>query len=294
MAWRQLTLTVDAKDLRKAESLLELAGALAVSIHDAADDPVLEPKPGETPFWPSSVVQALFAADRDLEAVATLLRGALTDSTELKLTQLDDADWQRAWRQRVEARRFGSRLELVPAEESGEHSSAAAVRLHMGLAFGTGEHPTTSLCLEWLDAVVAPGDRILDYGCGSGVLSLAALKLGAEFAWAVDNDPQALQATADNMRLNDMDADSIWTGLPDALPELQAELIVANILAGPLENIAETLYRCSASNGRIALSGILDAQRDRIERTYAPYFVNFAGVSRDGWLRLSAQRKSAP
>jgi len=291
VTWRQLTLKVDSRDLSTTETLLQLAGALAISIQDAGDDPVLEPAPGETPLWPTSVLRALFRADDDIKAIAAVLRGSLPETSEFVITQLDDADWHGGWRQRVEARRFGRRVELIPAQESPGQGSAHAVRLHMGLAFGTGEHPTTSLCLEWLDAVVTLGDRILDYGCGSGVLSLAAIKLGADFAWAVDNDPQALAATADNARLNEID--EIWIGAPEALPELQAELVVANILAGPLEGIAETLYRRTAPQGRIALSGILEAQRDRVQRAYAPYFDGFKSATRDGWLRLSARRRTA-
>jgi ribosomal protein L11 methyltransferase len=198
-------------------------------------------------------------------------------------------DWRRNWRQRVDARRFGARLTLVPAEETAP--DAAALRLHMGLAFGTGEHPTTALCLEWLDRNVGTGSRVLDYGCGSGVLALAALKLGAHFAYAVDNDPQALAATNDNARLNGLG--SLWIGPPESLPAVEVDLIVANILAGPLEHLAPAFAARARPGCVLALSGILEAQAEQVEHAYAPFFEGFEYEIRDGWARLTARRTDA-
>jgi ribosomal protein L11 methyltransferase len=282
---RELCLTVDAEVLERTESLLTLAGAASVSIQDAGDIPVLEPEPGQMPVWPVVDVRAVFAEEIDLEAVAAVLRTALGAATAVRIANIGD-DWQLAWRQRVHARRFGARLVLVPAEEPAP--GADALRLHMGLAFGTGEHPTTALCLTWLDGHVAAGTRVLDYGCGSGVLALAALKLGAHFAYAVDNDPQALAATRDNARLNELD--SLWIGPPESLPTVKVDLIVANILAGPLERLAHAFALHAGHGCQLALSGILEAQAKQVQSAYAPFFDGFDCEISDGWARLTAQR----
>jgi len=159
----------------------------------------------------------------------------------------------------------------------------------MGLAFGTGEHPTTALCLEWLDENVRPGVRVLDYGCGSGILAIAALALGADQAWAVDNDPQALAATLANGELNGV-SHRLMVGPPGVVPPLGVDVIVANILAGPLELLAPTFIGCLAAHGAVVLSGILQHQRARVQTAYAPYFENFASIERDGWVRIEARR----
>lgn len=271
--------------LERTESMLTLAGASSVSVHDAGDVPVLEPDPGQTPMWPVVEVRALFATQSNLEVVADLLRDLIGAATVVRIRDVDE-DWRRGWQQRVEARRFGAHLTLVPAEEPTP--DPRALRLHMGLAFGTGEHPTTALCLEWLDRSVRAGMRVLDYGCGSGVLALAALKLGAHFAYAVDNDPQAIEATNDNARLNGLG--SLWVGPPDALPSVRVELVVANILAGPLEDLAPTFAALAKPGGLLALSGILESQTTWVERAYATYFDGFEREIRDGWARLTARR----
>lgn len=291
MTLRQLILRLDRARLARAQTLLERAGAHAVSVSDAADHALYEPEPGATPIWPEVELAALFDDDSgDLEAVAALLAAAL--DSEVALRALDDADWQAAQRQPVTARRFGTRLELVPAEQAIATGERSSVRLHMGLAFGTGQHPTTALCLEWLDAHVAQGDRVLDYGCGSGVLAIAALKLGAAYAWAVDNDPQALVATRNNAELNDVA--NIWIGSPSQYRGTELDLIAANILAGPLMTQAPGFARQLRPGGRIVLSGILDAQRDAVEQSYARYFTAFDVAHSDGWIRLSALRNTGP
>lgn len=289
MAWRRLRLTIDADALAECESLLELAGASSIAIRDAGDAPLLEPAPGQTPLWPVVEVDALFETDANLDAVAALMREAIGPETVVRADEIGD-EWRRAWRQRVEARRFGERIELVPADER-LGARPAALRLHMGLAFGTGEHPTTALCLEWLDTLVEPGMDVLDYGCGSGVLALAALKLGARYAYAVDNDAQALEATKANAELNGIG--TLWLGAPESLPDVETDLVIANILLGPLEGLAESFSRYSKSGGLIALSGILESQAALIERAYAPYFEGFEHRTRNGWALIAARRRAA-
>ena len=194
---------LSAAHIAKAEALLTLAGALSISLDDAGDDPVLEPPPGEAPLWPV-VVCARTVSDRDGSRAA---RGAVARTPALharsRSKPLDDAQWEAALRRVTPARQIG-RLRLAAAADDRARRPDArpTCGCNMGLAFGTGEHPTTALCLEWLEARMREGDRVLDYGCGSGILALAALALGASYAWAVDTDPQALQATSDNAALN--------------------------------------------------------------------------------------------
>lgn len=279
---------LDSGTLAAAENLLEQAGAVAVSVSDAADDPLFEPEPGTTPVWPRVEISALLTRDADAEAIADLVGAAL--NTQVAVRALDDAAWQSAWRQAVAPQSVGARLQLLPAESTAVAPGRLSVRLHMGLAFGTGQHPTTALCLEWLDSHVVGGDRMLDYGCGSGVLAIAALRLGAGRAWAVDNDRQALKATRDNAKLNGL-AD-IWIGSPTEYRDTDLDLVAANILAGPLVARAEYFARQLRPGGRIVLSGILAAQRKTLEQRYADYFENFVSVERQGWFRLAAIRKS--
>ena len=272
----------------KAEALGWLAGALSVSLDDAGDDPVLEPPPGEAPLWPTLVFRALFPIEADLAPLAALLEDACA-AREIRIEPLDDAVWEAALRHVPPARRIG-RLRLAAAADEGHADPMSAhVRLNMGLAFGTGEHPTTALCLEWLEARMLEGDRVLDYGCGSGILSLAALALGASYAWAVDTDPQAVQATHENAALNGVSG-RIWIGTPDALPALEADIVVANILAGTLEALAPKL--CGYAGKTVVLSGILPEQCGRVQHAYAPFCERFAVVERDGWVCIEAHRRA--
>jgi ribosomal protein L11 methyltransferase len=188
MSYACLTLRVAAADAPTAEALLELAGANSLSLVDAADDPILEPAPAETPLWPDVEIRALFPASTDLARVRALLERSCASSHGFVTGSLDDEEWRAAAQRSIPARAIGKRLWLSPADDEGVPAGFVGVKLHMGLAFGTGEHPTTALCLEWLDAALEPGATVLDYGCGSGVLAIAALALGADHAWAIDND----------------------------------------------------------------------------------------------------------
>ena len=189
----------------------------------------------------------------------------------------------------MKARPIGTRLWLAPADDDAGPPSRALVRIHMGLAFGTGEHPTTALCLDWLDRRVVSGITMLDYGCGSGILAIAALKLGARLAYAVDNDPQALTAAHDNAALNGV-ADRLIGTLPEALPAVEVDLLAANILAGPLIELAPTFAQHLRPGGLLVLSGILQPQAATVAKAYGEKFADLEQTARDGWVRLTARR----
>jgi ribosomal protein L11 methyltransferase len=288
LARQQLTLRVEAERVPTVEALLELAGAEAIALADAGNDPVLEPPPNDMPLWPGVVVRAHFADGADLAPLLGALRRSFDAVAEVR--PIDDGEWRPALRAQISAKRFGDRLWLASAADAAAPDpQLATVRLHMGLAFGTGEHPTTALCLEWLASHLEGGACVLDYGCGSGVLALAALALGAEHGWAVDTDPQALTATADNAALNRC-SDRLWIGAPDDLPALAVDVVLANIVAGPLEQLAERIAHAVKPGGAIVLAGLLESQEQRIRRAYEPYIDDVRTTSRDGWLCFAARR----
>ena len=290
MSHRRLTLRVAAADVARAEALLELAGAESLSLGDAADDPILEPAPNETPLWPAVQVSALFPPHANLDAIRALLERSCVSAHAFTSGALDEAEWRAAALRGIPARRFGARVWLAPADDTVVPEGLAGMRLHMGLAFGTGEHATTALCLEWLDAHLKPGATVLDYGCGSGVLAIAALALGASRAWAVDNDDQALAATRANARLNACDA-RLFVGTPESLPPLRVDVVLANILASPLIALAPTFARALAPGGRVVLSGILARQASSVAAAYEPWFERIARSERDDWTRLDGARR---
>jgi ribosomal protein L11 methyltransferase len=285
-----VTLRAAAADVPRVEALLTLAGAEAISLHDAADDPVLEPEPDTTPLWPHVSLRALFAADADIEPLCALLRSSCA-AEAVSVTALDDADWRAGMEQTFAARPIGSRLWLAPAGSPPAPAGRTKVELNMGVAFGTGEHPTTALCLEWLEANTRPGSTFLDYGCGSGILALTALALGARCAWACDNDPQAIAATRANAALNDA-GERLFVGAPAALPAIAVDVLAANILAGPLVALAPTLLARVRVGGIVVLSGMLPAQTRRVTTAYAARCADFEETIRDGWVRLTARRNS--
>lgn len=293
MAWLQIR--VRSQHPEFAEEVLLAHGAGAVSFVDAVDDPVFEPAPGETPLWTNTVTLGLFAENADLATISASLRELLPDGADIGIDHelVEDRDWVRVWLKDCPPMRFGERLWVVPHEKLHEVTQADAVilKLDPGLAFGTGTHPTTALCLEWLAGQDLRGKTVLDYGCGSGVLAIAALLLGAARAVCVDIDPQAIQATHDNAAQNGV-ADRITAVLPEAFTHGQADIVVANILANPLVRLAPLLARCATGGGRIALAGLLDRQADEVRAAYAPWFVFETDVHRDGWTRIAGRRNS--
>lgn len=294
MAWLQLRVHTAHPEF--ADELLLAQDASAVSFVDAEDDPVLEPGPGETPLWTNTVTLGLFTEDRDLAPVIATLRELLPDGATAKISHelIEDQDWVRVWLKDCPPLKFGEKLWVVPHEKVGEVTQADAVllRLDPGLAFGTGTHPTTALCLQWLAGQDLRGRTVLDFGCGSGVLAIAALLLGAERAVCVDIDPQALLATNDNARQNGV-ADRVTTLLPEDFKAFPAQIVLANILANPLVQLAPTLAGSIAPQGRIALAGLLDRHADEVRAAYAPWFAFDADVSREGWTRIVGTRNAA-
>lgn len=284
MTWLQLKLQTSPEQAPLLSDLLSAAGALAVTLEDAADEPLYEPPPGSQPLWSCTTLSGLFEAAVDVEAVLDGLREELGEMAlpSFRVEVLEQRDWQRECQQHFRPRCFGDRLWVCPSWHEPPESDAITVRLDPGLAFGTGSHPTTVLCLEWLAGVDLAGARVIDYGCGSGILAIAAAKLGAAEVWAVDIDRQALQATADNARANGVAA-SIRAVPPQALPALHAQVLVANILAGPLMELAPRFAQLVRPGGRIALSGIPAEQAAEVCAAYMPWFILDPVTESDGW-----------
>lgn len=304
MPWLELTLRCSEHDQPRYERALDEVGALAVTLLDAdVDTPnehaILEPGVGETPLWGEISLSALFAEDTDGLALLAALEGCdpELDWTRAHLRRVEDQDWERAWMDQYVPLAFGARTWIVPWNRDlpveAQAHDAAVVRLDPGLAFGSGTHPTTSLCLQWLDALAEAGEldgrTVLDFGCGSGILALAALKLGAARAVGVDNDPQALIATHDNAQRNGID-ERMNVFLPDDEPAAQYPIVVANILASALDALADTLASRVAPGGRIALSGILAGQEDALLDRYAPWFDALAVAQEGDWIRIDGVR----
>ncbi len=290
MNWLQLHLTVDREAAPEAEALLESLGALSVTLTDAEDEPMLEPAPGTTPVWARTRVTGLFPGEQGERALRRELAATLPEAAEVTLEPLEEQPWERAWMEHFKPQRFGRRLWICPTGMTVPEADAVVVDLDPGLAFGTGTHPTTALCLEWLDGASPAGRRVLDYGCGSGILGIAALKLGAAEVVAVDHDPQALTATRENARRNGV-ADRIRAVSPDEVPAGQADLVLANILSNVLVELAPTLISRLARGGRLVLSGILEEQAESVATAYAPAIDFAPAAPLDGWVRLEGMRQ---
>jgi ribosomal protein L11 methyltransferase len=291
MSWLQCSLDVPGDQAEAASAALDNAGALSVTILDAADEPLLEPLPGETPLWKSSRVVALFDPGIDLQSLQQNLRDHLAmPALQLQVEQLDDRDWSTTWRDSFGAMCFGRRLWVCPAGEDPVQPDAVVVHLDPGLAFGTGTHATTAMCLEWLDAHPPAGQSVIDYGCGSGILAIAAHKLGAQDVVAVDIDPQALQATRENARRNHIHA-RLSVMFPQDLDTRPVDVVLANILANPLIENAAMLAGRVKQGGHIVLTGILSEQTDEVMAAYRRWF-DFSGtVQRAEWALLAGLRR---
>jgi ribosomal protein L11 methyltransferase len=287
--WIELSLRLRENSFPRVESLLELAGAQSISISDAGDTPILEPDAGTTPLWPELTVRAVFADTTDVTAIESLLAPA--GVCELSASEISDEQVEAALTSPVSAIEIGPRLKVVPAAEL-DRTDQRSLGLNMGLAFGTGQHPTTRLCLNWLELHMTAGISVLDYGCGSGILAIAALKLGAASATAVDNEPQALIATRENARANSLE-DFLKSGLPAELPETHFDLILANILAETLKGLAADFAGRQPAGGQIVLSGILADQLDDVESEFLQCgYAAFERSLLDGWGLLAGVRRS--
>jgi ribosomal protein L11 methyltransferase len=287
----QLTLDIGSGDPAPVEDALFELGAVSITLADAADDPVLEPAPGETPLWPTVVVKAVFGAEADADVIAACLAQALPDAPAPRFEVLPDKPWEREWLKDFKPMRFGRRLWVCPGGLPAGAPDAIRIELDPGLAFGTGTHPTTALCLEWLDSQDIAGRQVVDYGCGSGILAIAAAKLDAASVLAMDIDPQALIATRDNAARNAVAGRIAVTGDP-WLAAGTADVLLANILAGPLVDLAPRFAQAVRPGGLLALSGLLLEQADTVTAAYRPWFDIGTTATRDGWALLAGRRRA--
>jgi ribosomal protein L11 methyltransferase len=289
-----LTLCFELRGLdpQRAERACLDLGALAISYSDSGDEPVLEPAPGEVRLWPRTRLQALFAGEANGQSLSeTLARDLLMEEGRIETGLLADRAWEREWLRDFHALRFGRRLWVCPHHEQVPAGDAVVIRLDPGLAFGTGTHPTTALCLEWLDAQPIAGRHVIDYGSGSGILGIAAALLGATQVDAFDIDPQALLATAENATANGVGARLRVHQDAATLPP-GTDLLIANILASSLCALVAEFARRLGEGGQILLAGILADQADAVAAVYAPWFDVAPCAAREGWVALAGRRRN--
>ncbi len=292
MPWLQLDLEANPDTAGHLAELLQTAGAAAVTLQDAADQPLFEPPPGTTPLWNTTRVIGLFAADTDIPSVLDGLEQQLAPAPlpPWHLNPLEDRDWVRAWMDNFQPMRFGEHLWICPSGFTPPQPQAVNILLDPGLAFGTGTHPTTAMCLRWLDAHPPRDLSVIDYGCGSGILGIAACKLGARRVIGVDTDPQAILATHANAEKNQVGA-CVRACLPTEFRSEPVPLLLANILAGPLQSLAPRFAELVAPSGYLVLSGILAEQADEVRQHYQFAFNFEPETQQDEWVCLVAQRR---
>ncbi|MBL0589376.1 50S ribosomal protein L11 methyltransferase [Aeromonas veronii] len=290
MPWIQIRINATAKTADKVSNMLLGRGAQAVTFMDAKDVPVYEPMPGETPLWGETEVMGLFDAETDPAPTIAFFQQIFGENVGYKVEQLEDKDWVREWMDHFHPMQFGERLWICPSWRDVPNPDAVNVMLDPGLAFGTGTHPTTALCLQWLDGLDLAGKTVVDFGCGSGILGIAALKLGAARVIGVDIDPQAIQASRDNAARNGV-ADQIELYLPADQPQdVEADVVVANILAGPLRELAPLIAGHGKPGSLMALSGVLESQASELETIYGQWFEMDPTAVKEEWCRLSGRK----
>ncbi|MGJ0516673.1 MAG: 50S ribosomal protein L11 methyltransferase [Methylomicrobium sp.] len=287
MAWQQITVITDEQTAPEIAELFSDLGAVSVTYMDAEDEPVYEPAIGETKIWSNTQVIALYELDANLESVTTRVRQTFgaTQLRDWRQEQIEDQAWERAWMQYYQPMKFGGKLWVCPTGQEQREQGTVCMLLDPGLAFGTGTHPTTALCLEWLAVHDLAGKTVIDYGCGSGILAVAAVLLGAKEAHAVDIDPQALTATLSNAEKNAVQ-DKIKVYLPEQLPKMQADIVLANILAKPLCELSERISALVKSGGALVLSGILAEQTTQVADAYRSSIELNAPAQQEDWIRL--------
>jgi len=286
----ELSFELGARDAQEVEAACFVCGASAVTFVDSRDDPILEPLPGEFRLWPATRVQALFESAA-AEQCTQLLTAALGLSPgQIQARVVEDRAWEREWLKDFHAMRFGARLWVCPHHEEVDEPNAVVVKMDPGLAFGTGTHPTTALCLEWLDRGPVAGSRVIDYGCGSGVLAVAAARLGAVEAHCFDIDPQALIATRDNAESNAMLARVRLHTVPESLPQ-GVDILLSNILSGPLCDLAPRFAELVRPGGDLVLAGLMDHEVSDVTRAYDACFDIRPFGQREGWVGLCGRRR---
>lgn len=292
MPWLQIKIDSNKTDADAIEDAILAAGAVSVTLEDNADQPILEPALGETPLWDNTRITGLFDAETNTEQANKL--------AELELGQalpphrwelLEDKDWEREWMKNYHPIQCGENLWICPSWIEPPEPEKINLMLDPGLAFGTGTHPTTFLCLQWIDEQNVAGKKLYDYGCGSGILGIAALLKDADQVLGVDIDPQALLATASNAERNNLPSDAMPVFLPEDCPTEQADIMLANILAGPLAELAPALNALTKPGGLLCLSGILEIQANAVMDAYKEWFIFDPIAQKDEWVRLTARKK---
>ena len=294
MPWIQVKLNATSENAEQiSDMLMEETGALSVTFLDAKDVPIFEPLPGETRLWGETDIVALYDAETDMDLVIAQLKSSsvLDENFAYKVEQLEDKDWEREWMDNFHPMKFGERLWICPSWLEIPEPDAINVMLDPGLAFGTGTHATTALCLEWLESIDLTGKTVIDFGCGSGILAIAAIKLGAAKVVGIDIDPQAITASKENATRNGV-ADQLELFLPQDQPEnLVADVVVANILAAPLRELSSIITAHVAPGGALAMSGVLDTQALDVASYYSENFTLDAIAEQQEWCRISGIKK---
>ena len=293
MSWIQLRLDTHPEQVEQLEELMLASGSVAVTLEDNADQPVLEPAVGETPLWGQTRLTGLYPADTDMKATLAHFPAELLAQCNQRIEILEDKDWEREWIKHYQPMQFGQRLWVCPSWLEPPEPDAVNLLLDPGLAFGTGTHPTTALCLAELDGMNMEQQVVVDCGCGSGILAEAALKLGACEALGVDNDPQALVASKDNAQRNGVDSAVLTVALPGQYDadhwQQRADTVIANILAGPLMELSNTLLHCLKPGGTLMLSGLLNTQAPGMIEHYAPWVSLRIAGEHEGWVCLRGE-----
>ena len=292
MAWHQISVITNENTAPQLADFFSNLGAVSVTYMDAEDEPVYEPAIGETKIWSNTQVIALYEMDAEPELIKTLvLRQFKEDDLHNWLhEQVEDQEWERAWMEFYKPMKFADRLWVCPTDQEQIEAGTVCLTLDPGLAFGTGTHPTTALCLEWLASHDLTSKTVIDYGCGSGILAVASILLGAKITHAVDIDPQAITATQDNALKNKVQ-DNIACYLPEQFSPVQADVILANILAKPLVDMAEQISDLVVSGGQLVLSGILHEQAESVIAAYQPFISFNPPVQQEDWIRLDGIKR---
>ncbi len=291
MPWLQLRININRDSANRVEFAMSRAGSLSITLEDNADQPIFEPALGETPLWDETRITGLFDADIDSQTVLDqILQQSEIPPAAAQWQILEDKDWQREWMQYFKPIQCADNFWICPSWTEMPDPEAVNLMLDPGLAFGTGTHPTTFLCLRWLATQNVQDQSIIDYGCGSGILGIAALLLGASSATGIDIDPQALVATHENISRNNLDPQLFPVYFPDKCPEEQTDFVLANILAGPLVELAPKLTSLIKPGGKICLSGILDTQKHAIVDAYSRV-INIDSIEeKENWLCITGTK----
>ena len=298
MKWLQIHITVSQAQVDFTETLLSSLGAVSVTLDDAENQDLLEPLPGETPLWNKVIVTGIYAQEDDEEidvaALETFIATQMPDAP-LHYEFLEDQAWERTWMDAYEPIKISEKFWIVPEWMQPPESDAVNIKLDPGLAFGTGNHASTFLCLQWLGKTDVKDKIVIDYGCGSGILGVAALLLGAKKVYATDIDPQAVLATKQNAELNGV-LEKLYVGLPEEFNAefkgQKADIHLANILAGPLMSLAEEFSTLIKSEGEFALAGVIQEQVSEVSNVYSAFFdVLEVETREENWCRISGKRK---